>query len=271
MNKQPVSYLQTDPRWSNIDYSAAGEKTTIGASGCGPTSMAMVLATWADPTVTPKTECAWALHHNPSYKAPNQGTYYSYFVPAAERYGLTCKRLNTANIHGNSKSSYHDQAKAEVLKGNLVIACMGKGLWTRSGHYVLVWWIEGSTIYINDPASTKAARTRGDYSLFRQQVKYYWVIERPAGKEVEDLTEAETRKIVQEEMSKQATAIAEQVNAALSEPVYNSIEEVPEDWARPTIQKLMDKGALKGDGPGLNLKYSLVRALVVLDRMGAFD
>ena len=46
--KQPVSYLQTDPRWGGQDYSAAGERTTIGASGCGPTAMAMVLATWVD-------------------------------------------------------------------------------------------------------------------------------------------------------------------------------------------------------------------------------
>ena len=83
MNKQPVSYLQTDPRWAKKDYSAKGEKTTIGASGCGPTAMAMVLATWADPAVTPETECAWALSHG--YKAPNQGTYYGYFRPAAER------------------------------------------------------------------------------------------------------------------------------------------------------------------------------------------
>ena len=28
---QPVSYLQTDPRWGSLDYSAAGEKTTIAA------------------------------------------------------------------------------------------------------------------------------------------------------------------------------------------------------------------------------------------------
>ena len=43
MNTQPVSYLQTDPRWGSLDYSAPGEKTTIRASGCGPTAMAMVL------------------------------------------------------------------------------------------------------------------------------------------------------------------------------------------------------------------------------------
>ena len=115
MNQQPVSYLQTDPRWSAKDYSARGEKTTIGASGCGPTAMAMVLATWADPQVTPATECAWALAHG--YKAPRQGTYYGYFPPAAARYGLTCRQMNWSSLYGNPNSSLHAQAKGEIAKG----------------------------------------------------------------------------------------------------------------------------------------------------------
>lgn len=180
MNKQPVSYLQTDPRWGNLDYSAKGEKTTIRASGCGPTAMAMVLATWADPSVNPATECAWALAHG--YKAPHQGTYYGYFEPAGERYGLRVTRLNYASLYGNDKSAFHAQVKDALDRGDLVIACMGKGNWTSSGHYVLAWKIDGDTIYINDPASTLARRTRGSYSLFKSQVKYYWIIEKPVSK-----------------------------------------------------------------------------------------
>ena len=177
MAQQPVIYYQTDPRWKNIPYAVKGESSTIGGSGCGPTSAAMILATWADKNVTPKTECAWALKNG--YKALNSGTYYQYFVPAFKRYGLKCTWLSSTNIYGNSTSPLHAQAKEAVDKGNLVIACMGKGNWTRSGHYIVVWKIEGNTIYINDPASTKTARTRGDYSLFKKQVKYYWVINNP--------------------------------------------------------------------------------------------
>lgn len=180
--KQPIIYYQTDPRWKTISYSAKGESTTIGASGCGPTSMAMVLATWADKSVTPATECAWALRNG--YKCPRSGTYYSYFVPAAKRYGLVCKQLNGASIYGNAASPYHAQAKAAIDANHLVIACMGKGRWTSSGHYVLVWNISGNTIFINDPASSKPARTQGDYSLFKKQVKYYWVIENPVNQDV---------------------------------------------------------------------------------------
>ena len=182
VNKQPVSYLQTDPRWANVSYSARGESTTIGRAGCGPTAMAMVLATWADPAVNPKTECMWALSHG--YKYPNQGTAYSYFVPAAKRYGLECRQITPGYIYGNANSPYHAQAKQALDNGDFVIACMGKGTWTRSGHYVLVWGIEGNMVYINDPASTKLMRTRGNYLVFKQQVKHYWIIKCPQSQKI---------------------------------------------------------------------------------------
>ena len=274
MNKQPVSYLQTDPKWKNVSYSAKGESTTIGASGCGPTAMSMVLATWADKNVTPKTECAWALANG--YKAPHQGTYYSYFVPAANRYGLGCRRLNTASIYGNASSQVHQEAKKEIDKGNLVIACMGKGLWTSSGHYVLVWKIDGNTIYINDPASTRLARTQGDYSLFKQQVKYYWTIIAPkAKKEDPDMTEKETRRIAEEVASKalgKADQMIKEATKGLSAPiVFKDFDDLPADWGRSTVQKLLDKDLLQGTGSGLNISYDLLRMLVILDRAGLFD
>ena len=189
VNEQPVLYYQTDKRWKDVPYAVHGESATIGGSGCGPTSMAMVLATWADSSVNPKTECAWALSHG--YKAKGQGTYYGYFVPAAKRYNLTCYQVNSANIYGNTGHSAHATARNAVDSGDFVIACMGKGNWTRSGHYVLVWGVDGNTVFINDPASSSIARTRGSYALFKQQVKYYWVIKRPANRPLRPGEEAQ--------------------------------------------------------------------------------
>jgi hypothetical protein len=227
--------------------------------------MAMVLATWADKSVTPETECAWALAHG--YKAPHSGTYYGYFVPAASRYGLKARQMSWANIYGNSKSSLHEEARKAVEAGHLVIACMGKGLWTSSGHYVLVWNIQGNIIYINDPASTRAVRTRGDYGLFKQQVKYYWVIERPENmKEEPDMTEKEVRELLKEYLPQ-------------NEPAkYDTIDQVP-DWGKETVQKLMNKPRadnpekmiLEGEGDGLGLTYDFLRMLVVNDRAGLYD
>lgn len=214
--KQPVSYLQTDARWASNDYSAPGEKTTIGASGCGPTAMSMVIATWADSKVTPATECAWAKAHG--YKAKGQGTYYAYFPPAGKRYGLTVTQLNGGSIYGNPASVYHAQAKAAIDTGNLVIACMGPGNWTSSGHFVLVYDIQGNTIYINDPASTKTARTKGDYSLFKKQVKYYFVIKKPANvKEDDDMDQATFNKMFDTAMATYRGHLRDNDSAAYSE------------------------------------------------------
>lgn len=174
MNKQPVSYLQTDSRWASKDYSAPGESTTIGKSGCGPTCAAMLIETLTGKTFTPADACAWALKKG--YKAPNQGTYYSYFVPQFKEYGIQCERLNTATLYGNSTSSIHTKAFDLLKQGYYLIACMGPGLWTSSGHYVVVWWEEG-WVYINDPASQSTARIKGNLATFKSQVKYYWTID----------------------------------------------------------------------------------------------
>ncbi len=261
---KPTSYLQTDPRWANVGYSAKGEKTTIGKSGCGPTAMAMVLATWADKSVTPKTECAWALAHG--YKAPHQGTYYGYFAPAAKRFGLTCKMLNGASIYGKPNSPYHAQAKAAVDQGDLVIACMGRGLWTSSGHFVLVWKITGNTIYINDPASTRTARTQGDYSLFKQQVKYYFVTKKPATiqrpeKEDDDM---DIKKIIEQLTPEMCYSIMVEAMAYagnLPEPEWSKKQG---HWEKATL-----KGVVDGQEPERPVKRDELAA--VLGRLGVLD
>ncbi|MCL1925350.1 MAG: N-acetylmuramoyl-L-alanine amidase [Defluviitaleaceae bacterium] len=47
----------------------------------------------------------------------------------------------------------------------------------------------------------------------------------------------------------------------------NTMNEVPE-WAVPTIKKLIDRGALQGDGAGFNLSLEMIRLLVINDRIG---
>lgn len=238
---RPVSYLQTDPRWKNVSYAAGGETATIGGSGCGPTAMAMVLATWADSSVTPRTECAWALTHG--YKAPGQGTYYGYFVPAAARYGLACARLNAASLYGDPASPCHETVRRAVERGDLVIACMGKGNWTRSGHYVVVWGVREDKVLINDPASTRESRTRGDWTLFRQQVKYYWVVRRPERKEERDMTAEEVRAVVNGLSDQEALALLEKALRALSarpEPAWSRAQG---HWRRAAEAGVIDGAA----------------------------
>ena len=51
--------------------------------------------------------------------------------------------------------------------------------------------------------------------------------------------------------------------------MYQSIEQVP-DWAKQTVERLVGRKLLTGDGENLNLSYDLLRVLVILDRAGIF-
>lgn len=53
--------------------------------------------------------------------------------------------------------------------------------------------------------------------------------------------------------------------------IYNYMDNNMPSWAKPTIQKLMDKGVLVGDDEGkLGLTMDMIRMCVVLDRAGLF-
>ena len=53
--------------------------------------------------------------------------------------------------------------------------------------------------------------------------------------------------------------------------IYNYIDKNMPEYARPTVQKLVDKGILQGDENGLGLTDDLLRVLVINDRAGLYD
>lgn len=75
-------------------------------------------------------------------------------------------------------------------------------------------------------------------------------------KEVEDMTEAQTRAIAKQEIA----------NAEKAKKVYDTVDAVPA-WGKATVQKLVNKGFLQGDDKGkLALSTDLLRLLVINDR-----
>ena len=230
MNKQPVVYMQTDPRWASKDYSAKGESTTIGKSGCGPTCAAMLIETLTGRTFTPEDACNWSVEHG--YKALNQGTYYSYFPPQFKAFGIDCKQLNGVSLYGKPNDAAHDKAFDLLKQGYYLIACMGKGLWTSSGHFVVVWWEDGK-VRINDPASTRQERLNGDLATFKSQVKYYWAVD---AREYNDPTK-EDDDMTQEQFK----AMWLEMRKGLQDNDASSYSQEARDWA-------VSAGLIQGGG-----------------------
>lgn len=65
-------------------------------------------------------------------------------------------------------------------------------------------------------------------------------------------------------------AVRPSYDKEVDEVRYNTVDECP-SWARETIQKLIDKGYLGGNGQSLDLSHDMVRVLVIQDRAGNFD
>ena len=72
------------------------------------------------------------------------------------------------------------------------------------------------------------------------------------------------------EIMSRLTAIEERLNSVEDAKIYNWMDDNMPEWAKPTIQKLMDRGYIHGIGENeLGLTMDIIRALVILDNAGA--
>ena len=58
-------------------------------------------------------------------------------------------------------------------------------------------------------------------------------------------------------------------NIAPSAERFDTVDQLP-DWGRPTIEKMLARGFLQGDGRGLDLSMDMLRIFVVHDRAGVY-
>jgi hypothetical protein len=90
--KGNIYYSQYDKRWASAKYSAEGDGGTIAASGCGATSLAIVVANLADKSVTPVDIANYNMRHG--YKAPHNGTSWAALTAVPKAFGLKAHRIH---------------------------------------------------------------------------------------------------------------------------------------------------------------------------------
>lgn len=131
-------YSQIDSRWSNKMYSSVGDRSqTIGTSGCGPTSSAMVVSSIKG-TITPDTMASLYIQYG--YRSANQGTYWSAFKWTADVFNI-----------GYSECYRLDDAVAKLKDNHYIIVSCNQGLFTYGGHFIVLTGVEGNYIKVYDP------------------------------------------------------------------------------------------------------------------------
>ncbi len=146
-----VYYNQTDARWGNKSY---GKTSTIGRAGCGPTALAIAVASLTNNKVTPYDVAQWSVANGGVCEG--SGSYHSLIPNGGQHYGLT-----VTSIGRDGKKL------VEVLQeGKLVIAIMSKGHFTNSGHFIVLRSVtEEGKLLVADPASVKRSNKEWDLGV----------------------------------------------------------------------------------------------------------
>lgn len=146
-----VHYLQWDKRWKNIKYSTHTSSQTIGNSGCGPSSMAQIMATFIDKSITPVEMCDLAVKNG--FRTYDDGTDWDFYEFVADKYTGFSKFAKTGSV---------TTLKAALKEGALAVTSMNSNddhFWTTGGHFVTaIGYDSNGYIYANDPNKSSAPR-----------------------------------------------------------------------------------------------------------------
>ncbi len=146
------------------NYNDPYSEGTIATSGCGPTSLAMVLTYLLGKEVSPTETAALG---NGAYTC-SAGTYWSYFGDMADKYGVNCEQMSVSsdNIMGNLKN------------GKTLIMSMGPGHFTSAGHFIVLRGVdENGKIVVADPNSEERSNQTWDLDVFLNEGAQVWAFD----------------------------------------------------------------------------------------------
>ncbi len=164
-----VYYAQNDSRWADAPYGT----DNIGDYGCGPTSMAIVISSLTGSNVDPVEMANWSYENG--YYIRGGGSIHALIPNAAKAFGL--------DVSGCSINE--PQRIIDALSdGKLVVAIMGPGTFTTSGHFMVLRGVtEDGKILVADPISTRKTNKSWDLSLILNEARKgasaggpFWII-----------------------------------------------------------------------------------------------
>lgn len=139
-------YSQADSRWATKLYTSTNNKTqTMKSSACGPTCSAMVVSS-AKGAILPTTLASLSVDNG--YRTANSGTAWAFYPFVADYFGFK-EYYKTDDF--NKAMTYLSQKNAVGSSKYYIICSCGSGLFTSSGHYIVLANLNGDTIQVMDP------------------------------------------------------------------------------------------------------------------------
>lgn len=292
-------HFQTDASYKNVKYGQG----TVYSSGCGPASLCNALDALGIAKVTVKTMCAYAVSVGARVSG---GTDESVLLKhAAKKYGFTYRT-----------TSKNAELLAHLKSGGVAILHGGNSykLFSDSGHFVCAvaagrntvtvldsFWYDGkykrnairrNYVYVEDDGIIKTSIVQCGKATADRSPSYYLISKSGKGdnkKEVEDMTEAEVRKIIADEAEKQAKlAVSDWAKSAWADAVKAGLldddrpqapmtrqefaaelkklgfvrSDEPDEWAKAAWTATEQAGVMSGDPRAYVTREMLAQVLV---------
>lgn len=134
-----LTYIsQIDNRWRYYPYTSTGNTSqTIGSSGCGVASATMIIDSIVGNVSVTDVADTFVKY---GYRSANNGTYWSAYRAIADEF----------NIEYQETSNFETMLN-KLRNNNYVICSVGNGLFTKGGHYIVIYAVDNDTLKIYDP------------------------------------------------------------------------------------------------------------------------
>lgn len=151
-----VYFNQGEDPWADAAYGP----DQIRGYGCGPTSIAMLISSLTDETLDPAQAAQAA--YEAGYCAPGSGSYLSIVKGMASQYGLSAASCPDLTA---------EELRSQLASGNLFVALMGKGHFTKGGHFIVLRGVtlEGKVL-VADPNSRQRSLAGWDPQLILDEL-----------------------------------------------------------------------------------------------------
>ena len=153
-------FLQWDERWGYETYGS----DFLAVTGCGPTSLSMVVCGLTGDTKWNPYEVAKMAEDN-GYYVDGSGSSWELMSSGAEKLGLTVSSVIFDAEH----------IRATLEAGQPIICVMGPGDFTDAGHFLVLTGVDKEgDIILQDPNSVERTKQHWDVQKLMNQMKNLW-------------------------------------------------------------------------------------------------
>ena len=157
LGRKTPYYIQWDNRWA---YNDLGDRN-IGISGCGPTSMAMILSRLKkDSSITPDKIAVDAKNY-----MGNEGISWNFFYDGAKKYNYKIEDV-----------SLNEEAMKKALDKGPLLVSVNRGYFTLFGHIFVIDSYKDGKFLINDPNSIRNSKIEWTFDQISNQIVKIWSI-----------------------------------------------------------------------------------------------